>query len=93
MGRRAHWTLDNNAGHPHEAAYLSLDIAKAGARLDYAPRWFLDDALTSIVAWYKAYAAGEDMGRVTGDQIAAFQAARKEALRKVLVTETKGAMR
>jgi CDP-glucose 4,6-dehydratase len=76
-GGKAHWTLDNNAGHPHEAAYLSLDTAKAGERLDYAPRWSLDDALVSIVAWYKADAAGENMGRVTGEQIAAFQAGQK----------------
>ena len=76
-GGKAHWTLDNNAGHPHEAAYLSLDIGKAGAQLDYAPHWLLDDALASIVAWYKAYAAGEDIGRVTGEQIAAFQAGQK----------------
>ena len=92
-GGKAHWTLDNNAGHPHEAAYLSLDIAKAGAELDYAPRWNLDDALTSIVAWYKAYAAGEDMGRVTGEQIAAFQAGGKPAPRKVLAGETAGGTR
>lgn len=76
-GGKAHWTLDNNAGHPHEAAYLSLDIRKAASRLDYAPRWLLDDALASIVAWYKAYAAGEDISRVTGEQIAAFQAGQK----------------
>ena len=93
MGRQGHWTLDNNASHPHEAAYLSLDIAKASARLDYAPRWLLDDALASIVAWYKAYAAGEDMGRVTGEQIAAFQTGGKPAPRMIPAIETKGAMR
>jgi CDP-glucose 4,6-dehydratase len=86
-GGKAHWTLDNNADHPHEAVYLSLDIAKAAAQLDYTPRWFLDDALTSIVDWYKAYEAGEDMGRVTGEQIAAFQAFRKPAPRMALVGE------
>jgi CDP-glucose 4,6-dehydratase len=92
-GGKAHWTLDNNADHPHEAAYLSLDIAKAGARLNYAPRWFLDDALASIVAWYKAYAAGEDMGRVTGEQITAFHTGRKKAPHGILAGEIKGAMR
>jgi CDP-glucose 4,6-dehydratase len=92
-GGKAHWTLDNNASHPHEAAYLSLDIGKAGAHLGYAPRWVLNDALASIVAWYKAYAAGEDMGRVTGDQIAAFQTGRKEAPGMALAGETRGEQR
>ncbi len=92
-GEGAHWTLDNNAGHPHEAAYLSLDIGKAGARLDYAPRWFLEDALASIVAWYKAYAAGENMGRVTGEQIADFQKGRMPWPRMVRASETEGATR
>jgi CDP-glucose 4,6-dehydratase len=92
-GGKAHWTLDNNGGHPHEAAYLSLDIAKASARLDYAPRWLLDDALTSIVAWYKAFAAGEDMGAVTGQQIAAFQHGGKPEPQMAPAIRTKGAMR
>ena len=91
-GGGARWVLDAKSGHPHEAAYLSLDIAKAAARLDYRPRWSLDDALASIVAWYKAYAAGDDMGQVTGEQIALFQAARKPA-RPELTTETSGATR
>ena len=92
-GEGARWTLDAKAGNPHEAAYLSLDIAKARTRLDYVPRWSLDDALASIVAWYKAYAAGEDMGHVTSDQIAAFQANRKPAQSPAAATETSGANR
>lgn len=78
-GGNAHWTLDNQTNHPHEAAHLSLDIAKARAGLAYAPRWVLDDALVSVVAWYKAYAGGQDVGRVTAEQIAVFQAGQKPA--------------
>jgi CDP-glucose 4,6-dehydratase len=71
-GGGAGWTLDGNASHPHEAHYLYLDTAKAQTELGYVPRWRLDDALTSIVAWYKAFAAGEDAAGLTLGQIRSF---------------------
>jgi len=77
-GGGAGWTLDNSTSHPHEAHYLYLDIAKAGAELGYRPRWKLEDALANIVKWYKAFAAGDDTATLTLNQIAAFQAAQKQ---------------
>ncbi|MFO1248246.1 MAG: CDP-glucose 4,6-dehydratase [Alphaproteobacteria bacterium] len=76
-GDGASWTLDKTANHPHEAHYLYLDTSKAQDELGYRPRWNLDDALASIVTWYKAFAAGEDAATLTLGQIGAFQAARK----------------
>jgi CDP-glucose 4,6-dehydratase len=67
-GEGASWVLD--AGdHPHEAHYLKLDCSKAKARLDWHPRWHLEDALGAIVDWHRAYRNGEEMQSQTLKQI------------------------
>jgi CDP-glucose 4,6-dehydratase len=68
------WEVDAGP-HPYEAGYLALDSAKARERLGWAPAWGLDEALASIVDWYRALGAGEDMRAVTLAQIEAFAAA------------------
>ena len=55
--------------HAHEARYLKVDSSRARARLGWAPRWGLAEALASIVEWYAALRAGEDMRRVTLGQL------------------------
>jgi len=72
------WALDEGP-HPHEAHFLSLDSTKARERLGWSTTWGLDEALASIVAWYDALRAGEDMRAVTLGQIEAFEAARAPA--------------
>ncbi|HEV7163513.1 MAG TPA: CDP-glucose 4,6-dehydratase [Solirubrobacteraceae bacterium] len=59
--------------HPHEARYLKLDSSRARSRLGWRPLVELDGTLTSIVQWYRALQAGEDMGAVTRGQIESFQ--------------------
>ena len=59
-GGNAGWQLDGSA-HPHEAKYLKLDVSKARARLGWQPRWRLAEALEHIVAWHRAWLAGEDV--------------------------------
>jgi CDP-glucose 4,6-dehydratase len=68
------WELDPGP-HPHEAHFLSLDSTKAREGLGWSPTWGLDEALSSIVAWYLALRNGEDMRAVTLGQIEAFEAA------------------
>jgi CDP-glucose 4,6-dehydratase len=58
---------------PHEAQYLKLDSSKARMRLGWTPTWALDDALTSITAWYKTQRSCGDLRRHALDQIGAFQ--------------------
>ena len=72
-GGGLHWHLDE-AEHPHEATYLKLDSSKARAELGWAPRLNLDKALDWIVDWTRSYAEGDDMARVTRQQIAHYQA-------------------
>ncbi|WP_295852270.1 CDP-glucose 4,6-dehydratase [Tardiphaga sp.] len=67
-GGTAHWSRDS-AEHPHEAAYLRLDCAKANSRLGWHPALALPDALKLTVDWYKAFADGAAMRDVTLAQI------------------------
>lgn len=67
-GEGASWVLDKG-DHPHEAHYLKLDCSKAKARLNWQPRWCLDETLDRIVDWQKKYRQGADMKAVTLEQI------------------------
>lgn len=57
----------------HEAKYLSLNSAKARDRLGWHPSCKFDKALELVVAWHKAYIAGDDMRQFTLDQIITYQ--------------------
>lgn len=70
-GEGASWVLDGG-DHPHEAHYLKLDCSKAKMRLDWHPRWHLQDALGAIIEWHRAHRDGEDMHELTLRQIAAY---------------------
>lgn len=59
-GPGAGWQVDAGS-HPHEARYLKLDISKAGAHLHWSPTWGLEQTLEKIIAWHRAWVAGEDM--------------------------------
>ena len=68
-GHGACWIRDE-AEHPHEAAYLKLDISKARSRLGWNPHWNLEQALDQTVSWYRAWQGGVDMRDFTLKQIA-----------------------
>ena len=70
-GEGASWKLDGG-NHPHEAHYLKLDCSKAKMRLNWQPRWRLEEALRAIVEWHRAYQHEEDMRAVTLRQISAY---------------------
>ena len=72
-GKRASWTYDSDP-HPHEAHYLKLDTSKARDQLDWRPVLPLMQALQWIVEWYRAFAAGEDLLRITRMQIERYEA-------------------
>jgi CDP-glucose 4,6-dehydratase len=65
------WQVDPGP-HPKEAHFLALDSTKAREQLGWTPVCALDDALESIVAWYTARRAGQDMRRATIEQIDSF---------------------
>lgn len=55
--------------HPHEANYLKLDCSKAKARLNWHPRWNLQQALAKIIEWVQAYEDRADMRQICFEQI------------------------
>jgi CDP-glucose 4,6-dehydratase len=61
--------------HPRETATLRLDATRARLRLGWRPAWDLEQGLSAIVEWYRAYERGADLREVTLAQIAAYQAA------------------
>jgi len=67
-GEGASWALEGG-DHPHEAHYLKLDCSKAKARLNWIPKWHLDEALDRIVDWNRAYRDGKDMQVMSLGQI------------------------
>ena len=60
---------DNQAGQPHEAKSLSLDISKAFFGLHWSPKWDLEDSIKHTVNWYKAYLEGNNTLDLTYKQI------------------------
>ena len=70
-GEDAGWVLDGG-DHPHEAHYLKLDCSKAKARLDWHPRWHLEETLGAIIEWHRTYRDGKDMRELTLHQIGAY---------------------
>jgi CDP-glucose 4,6-dehydratase len=67
-GEDARWTADAGP-HPHEAAYLRLDCAKARSELGWTPRLDLARGLHLTVDWYKALREGRDLRKVSLDQL------------------------
>ena len=72
-GEGVSWKLDSTPAF-HEAGTLTLDSTKAHVLLGWKPRWTLDQALSAIVEWYKAYQSRESIREVVLRQIAAYEA-------------------
>jgi CDP-glucose 4,6-dehydratase len=69
------WVQDERK-QPQETDVLRLDSSRARERLGWVPRWDLEQAIESVVTWYRAYQAGEDMRAVVLDQIRTFESER-----------------
>jgi CDP-glucose 4,6-dehydratase len=67
-GDSAGWEPDP-ASNPHEAQYLGIDASKARARLGWAPRLEIAQAIDWTVEWYRAWRDGADMRRVSETQL------------------------
>ena len=60
---------------PHEAGWLTLEIAKARNLLGVEPRWTLRQSVDHTLRWYRRQAEGEPARRLCETEIAAFAAA------------------
>jgi CDP-glucose 4,6-dehydratase len=73
-GEGVSWKIDTQLTF-HEANVLTLDSMKARAGLGWKPRWTLEQTLSAVVNWYKAYRRGESLRQVVLQQIASYEAA------------------
>jgi CDP-glucose 4,6-dehydratase len=67
-GQNASYEIDKGE-HPHEARYLKLDCSKAKSKLDWYPRWTVEQALERTIAWHKAHRVGKNMREFSLEQI------------------------
>jgi CDP-glucose 4,6-dehydratase len=65
---RLRWESDQG-DHPHEAHRLKLDSSRAHELLGWRPLLGLEQGLRATVDWYAAWRDGEDIQRVTHEQI------------------------
>ncbi len=56
----------------HESKMLRLDCIKSKSSLDWHPRLNMDRAIGFTVDWYKAWSEGQDMFKITNNQIETF---------------------
>lgn len=69
-----------NAGQPHEAGLLKLDVSKAAAHLHWRGIWDVERTVRETVAWYKTHhERSADLQALTRSQIAAYTAAATRA--------------
>jgi CDP-glucose 4,6-dehydratase len=68
-GDGASWELDKN-NNPHEAGFLKLDCSKAAARLNWQPKWNLENTLNLIVNWHQDWRAGKNINEQCLQEIA-----------------------
>jgi CDP-glucose 4,6-dehydratase len=64
------WEIDEGP-HPRETPYLHLDSSLAQERLGWAPAMSLDAGLDATVDWFRALEAGQDVRKLTLEQIEA----------------------
>ena len=65
--------IQDSATHPREAYALKLDVSKASACLGWRPLLALQSALEWIVEWYRAFRNGDDLRRLTEEQIRRYE--------------------
>ncbi len=67
-GNGAVYEVDRGV-NPHEAHFLKLDCSKAKARLNWHPRWNLEQAIELVLEWVRVYQQGGDTREVCRKQI------------------------
>jgi CDP-glucose 4,6-dehydratase len=67
--------------NPPEASWLALDSAQAESGLGWRTVWRLERALQELVSWHAAHMRGDDMRRLSFEQIERFTAEANGAMR------------
>ena len=64
--------VNQRDGGPHEASFLKLDSSKTKERLEWKPRWSVNEAMDYIIEWTDLYLSGKDVLDATRNQIESF---------------------
>ena len=72
-GQGARWRDVSSPDQPHEANFLQLDCALARARLGWAPKLNVWEAVQWTVDWYRRYEEGEPALAITQSQISMYE--------------------
>jgi CDP-glucose 4,6-dehydratase len=70
-GEDASWRCEENSVF-HEASFLKLDNSKIKKVFGIRNVWNIEQAVEKCVEWTKAYFSGEDMTKVTEEEITSF---------------------
>ena len=65
---------ENNSKNPHEAGWLTLEVAKARAVLGVNPKWHLAETVQRTMAWYQALQRGVNARDLCEIEIAHYEA-------------------
>ena len=70
-GNRINYDIQNAI--VHETTYLYLDNSMAKEQLNWSPKWNLSDTIDNVLTWYEGFYSGQDMRKLTLDQIKEFE--------------------
>ena len=68
-GEEANWKNISEKNAPHEANFLKLDCSKIKSKLNWQPRWHIEEAIQMVVEWSKVYLKQENINEVMLKQI------------------------
>lgn len=71
-GEEAKWKNISEKNAPHEANFLKLDCSKIKSKLNWQPRWHIEEAIQMVVEWSKVYLKQENINDVMLRQINSF---------------------
>ena len=73
-GDNAIWQHERRK-QPHEAKLLTLDSSKAACQLGWNSKWSIQETLSKVTDWHKAYNRHEEMQQVCIEQITSHESA------------------
>ena len=68
--------MGDAAAQQHEAGLLKLDCSMSRTHLGWKPKWSLEEAVEAIVLWQHSYLAGDNMQKVSLNQIEQYMSLR-----------------
>lgn len=70
-GQGITWKNQSDEG-PHEANFLKLDCSKIKSKLNWSPRWNIEESINKTIEWTKAYLSNDNIQDVMNKQIEEF---------------------